>query len=71
MGVVFWVGWFVWAILIGFIGLKHPRILDEDIPISSGRRLIAIAVIVIFILSFIPDPIQGFTLLDLLRGQPF
>jgi hypothetical protein len=71
MGVVFWVGWFVWALLIGFIGLKHPRILDEDIPISSGRRLIAIAVIVIFILSFIPDPVQGFNLLDLLKGQPF
>jgi len=71
MGVVFWVGWFVWAILIGFIGLKHPRIFDEDIPISSGRRLAAFAVIVIFILSFIPDPVQGFTLLDLLKGQPF
>jgi hypothetical protein len=71
MGVVFWIGWFVWAILIGFIGLKHPRVFDEDIPISSGRRLLAFAVIVIFILSFIPDPVQGFSLLDLLKGQPF
>lgn len=71
MGVVFWIGWFVWAILIGFIGLKHPRIFDEDIPISPGRRLAAFAVIVIFILTFIPDPVQGFTLLDLLKGQPF
>jgi len=71
MGVIFWIGWFVWAILIGFIGLKHPRTLDEDVPISSGRRLIALTVIIIFILSFIPDPVQGFTLLDLLKGKPF
>jgi hypothetical protein len=68
MGVIFWIGWFVWALLIGFMGLKHPRIFDEDIPISSGRRLLALVVIVIFILSFIPDPVQGFTLLDLLKG---
>lgn len=71
MGVIFWIGWFVWALLIGFIGLKHPRVFDEDIPISSGRRLIAFAVILIFILSFIPDPVQGFTLLDLVKGNPF
>lgn len=71
MGVFFWLGWFVWAVLIGFIGLKHPRILDEDIPISPGRRWIALALIVIFILSFVPDPVQSFTLLDLLRGKPF
>jgi hypothetical protein len=71
LGVLFWIGWFVWALLIGFLGLKHPRIFDEDVPISSGRRWIALAVIVIFVLSFIPDPVQGFTLLDLLGLNPF
>jgi len=68
MGVFFWIGWFVWAILIGFIGLKHPRIWDEDISISEGRRWIAVLVVLIFIFSFIPDPVKGGSLLDLVRG---
>ncbi len=68
MGVLFWVGWFVWAILIGFIGLKHPRIWDEDMPISAGRRWIALLIVVIFIFSFIPDPVKGGSLLDMVRG---
>ena len=71
MGAVFWVGWFIWALLIGIIGLKHPRLFDEDIPISSGRRVLAFAVIIIFIFSFIPDPVKGFRLLDLLKDGLF
>jgi hypothetical protein len=68
MGVFFWVGWFVWAILIGFIGLRHPRIWDEEVPVSVGRRWIAFLVVLIFIFSFIPDPVKGGSLLDLVRG---
>jgi membrane-associated protease RseP (regulator of RpoE activity) len=68
MGVFFWIGWFVWAILIRFIGLKHPHIWDEEVPISLGRRWIAVLVVLIFIFSFIPDPIKGGSLLDMVRG---
>jgi Zn-dependent protease len=69
MGVFFWIGWFVWAILIRFIGLKHPRIWDEEVPISLGRRWIAVLVVLIFIFSFIPDPIKGGSLLDMVMGS--
>ena len=68
MGVFFWIGWFIWALLIAVIGLKHPRVFDEEVPLSAGRRLLSLAVVIIFVLSFIPDPVKGFTLLDLLRG---
>ena len=68
MGVFFWVGWFVWAILIGFIGLKHPRIWDEEMPVSVGRRWIALLIVLIFVFSFIPDPVKGYSLLDIMRG---
>jgi membrane-associated protease RseP (regulator of RpoE activity) len=68
MGVFFLVGWFVWAILIGFIGLKHPRIWDEDVPISAGRRWIAFLVVLIFVFAFIPDPVKGGSLLDMIQG---
>jgi len=66
LGVVFWVGWFLWAVLILLIGLKHPPIADEQAPLSPWRKALAAVMIVVFILSFIPDPIKGFSLLDFL-----
>ncbi len=71
MGIFFWIGWLVWALLISFMGLKHPRILDEDTPLSPRRKVIGIAVLLIFILSFIPDPIKGYSLLDLFNSSLF
>jgi Zn-dependent protease len=71
MGVFFWVGWFVWALLIYFLGLKHPRITDEDKPLSPRRRSIGYLVLVIFILSFIPDPIRGYNLIDVVGQLAF
>jgi len=67
MGVFFWVGWFVWALLILLLGLKHPRIIDEELPLSRGRKVIGVLIIVIFVLSFIPDPVKGFDLFSLLK----
>ncbi|MHB8095241.1 MAG: site-2 protease family protein [Candidatus Aminicenantales bacterium] len=67
MGVFFWVGWFVWALLILLLGLKHPRIIDEEVPLSRGRKAIGALIIVIFVLSFIPDPVKGFDLFSLLK----
>jgi membrane-associated protease RseP (regulator of RpoE activity) len=67
MGIFFWIGWLVWAVLISVLGLKHPQIVDEDTPLSPGRKFIGFLVIVIFILSFIPDPIKGFNLIDFIK----
>lgn len=67
MGVIFWVGWFIWALIIFFIGMKHPRIYDEETPLSPGRKILSFVALVIFILSFIPEPIKGYGLIDLLR----
>jgi len=66
LGIFFWIGWFVWALLIYFLGLKHPHILDEDIPLSPNRKLLSALVLIIFIVSFTPEPIMGYNLFDLL-----
>lgn len=71
MGIFFWAGWFLWAVLIGFLGLKHPQIIDESAPLSPRRKWIAVCILIIFILSFIPDPIKGYSLLDLVGGFSF
>jgi len=71
MGIFFWIGWLVWALLISVLGLKHPKILDEDTPLSPRRKIIGVVVLLIFILSFIPDPIKGYNLLDLFNSFSF
>ena len=49
------------------IRLKHPPVLDEGVPLGRGRTVLAILLLVIFVLSFIPDPIKGSSLLALLK----
>jgi membrane-associated protease RseP (regulator of RpoE activity) len=71
LGIFFWIGWFIWAALIYFLGLKHPRIFDEETPLSPSRRLLSALTLIIFIVSFTPEPIIGFNLFDLLKQFPF
>ncbi len=67
LGIFFWVGWFVWAVLIKFLGLRHPPISDSATPLSSRRRIVGWVVFFIFIISFVPDPIKGFNFFNLLE----
>jgi membrane-associated protease RseP (regulator of RpoE activity) len=67
MAIFFWFGWLVWVMLILLLGLKHPRILDEDSSLGPKRTILGILVLVIFILSFIPDPIKGYNIIDLIK----
>jgi len=67
MGVFLWVGWFVWALLISFLGLRHPPVMDEERPLSRGRKIVTVAVLVIFVLSFVPAPVKGYDLIQFLN----
>jgi len=67
MGIFFWVGWFIWAFLLLFMGLKHPPVQDEGAHLSPRRKFISYVIILIFILCFIPDPIKGLSLFDILK----
>lgn len=70
MGFFFWMGWFLWAFIIVFLGLRHPRVIDEGTPLSPQRKFLGFVMLIIFILSFIPDPIKGYgssNLVDLIK----
>ena len=67
MGVFLWVGWLLWAGLVLIIGTRHPRTWDDETPIGTKRTILAVLVAVIFILSFIPDPVQGYNAFDLIK----
>lgn len=60
LGVLFWQGWFLWAGLIFLTGLRHATPLNDVTPVDRGRWLIAVGVLVIFILTFIPQPLRSF-----------
>ena len=43
-----------------FLGVRHPHIADEGVPLDRTRRNVAILALVIFVLCFTPVPIQIF-----------
>ncbi len=53
-----WLGWLFFGLFIMiFIGfMKHPPPMDTYTPLDGRRKLIALLVIVIFMLSFMPVP---------------
>lgn len=67
LGIFYWAGWLIWALLIGLIGLKHPAILDEGQQFSRKRKVLSLAVALIFIFSFIPAPVSDSSLLDFFK----
>jgi membrane-associated protease RseP (regulator of RpoE activity) len=43
-----------------FLGVRHPRIPDEGAALDPGRRWLAFAALLIFVLCFTPVPIETF-----------
>ncbi|MBN2265283.1 MAG: hypothetical protein JW775_05660, partial [Candidatus Aminicenantes bacterium] len=76
MGVLFHLTWLILAAVIllfeftSKMRLRHPPVLDEDAPLGPRRTVLSVVVALIFVLSFIPDPIKGVSLIDLLGGAP-
>jgi len=50
-------GWLVFALIIGrFIGVDHPLVMENK-PLSLGRKILGWIALLIFILSFSPQPL--------------
>ena len=57
MGFVF-KGWIIWAVILIFIGAKHPPVADTYTPVGWKRQLIGVASLVVFIVTFTPVPLM-------------
>jgi membrane-associated protease RseP (regulator of RpoE activity) len=57
LGVSFWGGWLIWAVLSIFLGLGHPSTIDRDTPLNPRRALAAWATVALFIVTFSPVPL--------------
>lgn len=57
MGIFLWVGWLLWAVLLGISGLRHPMVpMWPGLP--EGRRWLALVALALLVLTFIPTPIS-------------
>ncbi|RME97336.1 MAG: site-2 protease family protein, partial [Chloroflexi bacterium] len=58
-GIFWWTGWLVWAVLVFFvIGPNHPPPLNDLVELGTGRRILAWLMLFIFIILFMPNPLQ-------------
>ena len=53
-----WNGWWLWAVLIYFLGRVHAEPLDQITELDSGRKTLAVLAVVIFFLTFTPVPLS-------------
>jgi membrane-associated protease RseP (regulator of RpoE activity) len=53
-----WPGWWVWAVMIFLVGFKHPPLPYEIIPLEKKHRTIGYWSIFIFLITFLPIPIE-------------
>ena len=49
--------WLVWAVLLSFLGVRHPRLLDAETPLDRRRKWAAAATLVMFLVTFMPEPV--------------
>lgn len=55
----YWPGWLFWCAIVLLIGLFHPPVRDEGEPLDRTRRWLAWFALVIFVLSFMPIPLEA------------
>ena len=59
LGVRGYPGWLLWAVIITvFLSLGHPPTDDDRRPLDPARRLAALATLVLFVLTFVPEPVK-------------
>jgi membrane-associated protease RseP (regulator of RpoE activity) len=75
MGIFFHLTWLIVAAFIlvfefrSKLRLRHPPVVDEDAPLGPKRTLLSVLIVLVFVLSFIPDPVKGVGLLDIIKSS--
>lgn len=57
---LFWTGWWIWAVILLWLGRVHAEPLDQITQLDARRRWVALLVIIIFLLTFSPVPLMVF-----------
>ena len=51
-----WSGWWLWAAILFWLGRVNAQLLDQITTLDPPRRLLAVAMVIIFVLVFMPVP---------------
>lgn len=54
--------WIIWAVLLFFLGLKHPQVRHEEHPLSGRDRFHGWVALILFALTFMPVPLRFVTI---------
>src|SRR5678815_1146668 len=58
-----WMVWTVLTVVMLFVfGPRHPRTMDEEVPLDRTRMWLAVFAAIMFILCFTPTPIEPMAL---------
>ncbi len=57
IGIFYSYSWLLWAVILLFLGMRHPSILDES-PLGAGRRKLGLLALVLFLLCFTVAPVR-------------
>ncbi len=57
MGILFYDGWIIFALLILLLGLRHPAPLDDVSKLSVKSQVLGALGIVILLVTFVPTPL--------------
>jgi membrane-associated protease RseP (regulator of RpoE activity) len=68
-GLIFWYGWLVWAVLLSFLGWRHPLPHHHWLPLDGRRRLLGFITILVFALTFCPTPLSLVSGVDKSNGE--
>jgi membrane-associated protease RseP (regulator of RpoE activity) len=69
-GAVFWMGWILWGIFLLIPAMRHPKVPVQS-ALSSGRKLLGVIALVIFLLTFTPTPFDNSSLMHFMHIDPF
>ena len=56
LGYFCWYGWIAWAVILFFLGLRHPRVIEPVESLGRERKILALVAALILILTFLPTP---------------
>lgn len=57
----FWNGWWVWALMLLLLGRRNVEPLDQITVLDRWRKWLAVLVLIIFIITFMPVPYSTWT----------
>lgn len=58
LGYFCWYGWIAWAVVMFFLGLRHPMLIEPEEPLGRTRTVLAFAAALLLALTFLPTPFR-------------